>query len=137
VNGRFLDVDQRKVWLLENGRGAPLLYLHGFVDVHSVKESWMPFHDRLAATTRVIAPAHPGCSQSDENNEIEAVEDVVFHYLEFLDALNIPQFDLVGSCVGGEQHQARAGKNNPGEIHCAFFRPLLGAPPISVRSCWH
>ena len=101
MSGRFLDVGQRKVWLLENGRGAPLLYLHGFVDVHSVKESWMPFHDGLAARSRLIAPAHPGCSQSDENNEIEAIEDAVFHYLDFLDALNIPQFDLVGSCIGG------------------------------------
>ena len=61
----------------------------------------MPFHDRLAARARVIAPAHPGCSQSNENKDIEAIEDVVFHYLEFLDALNIPKFDLVGSCVGG------------------------------------
>jgi pimeloyl-ACP methyl ester carboxylesterase len=101
VSSRFLNLKQGKVWLLENGGGAPLLYLHGFADVHSVKESWMPFHDRLATGARVIAPAHPGCSQSDENNDIQAIEDVVFHYLEFLDALNIPQFDLVGSCVGG------------------------------------
>ena len=101
MSGRFLDLKQSKVWLLENGRGAPLLYLHGFVDVHSVKDSWMPFHDSLAARARVIAPAHPGCSQSDENKDVEAIEDVVFHYLEFLDALNLPQFDLVGSCVGG------------------------------------
>jgi len=101
VSGRFLDLKQGKVWLLENGRGAPLLYLHGFVDVHSIKESWMPFHELLATGFRVIAPAHPGCSQSDENKDIEAIEDVVFHYLELLDRLNIPQFDLVGSCVGG------------------------------------
>jgi pimeloyl-ACP methyl ester carboxylesterase len=61
----------------------------------------MAFHDHLATGARVIAPAHPGCSQSDENKDIEAIEDVVFHYLEFLDGLNIPRFDLVGSCVGG------------------------------------
>jgi pimeloyl-ACP methyl ester carboxylesterase len=101
VSGRILDLNQRNVWLLENGSGAPVLYLHGFVDVHSVKESWMPFHERLATKARVLAPAHPGCSQSDENKDIEAIEDVVFHYLEFLDALNLPRFDLVGSCVGG------------------------------------
>ena len=101
MSGRFLDLKQGKVWLLENGGGAPLLYLHGFVDVHSVKETWMPFHDRLATGARVIAPAHPGCSRSDENKDIETIEDVVFHYLEFLDALNISQFDLVASCVGG------------------------------------
>jgi pimeloyl-ACP methyl ester carboxylesterase len=101
VSGRVLDVNRRKVWLLENGSGAPLLYLHGFADVHSVKESWMPFHETLATRARLIAPAHPGCSQSDEDNDIEGIEDVVFHYLEFLDALRVPQFDLIGSCVGG------------------------------------
>jgi pimeloyl-ACP methyl ester carboxylesterase len=101
MSGRILDVNWRKVWLLENGRGAPLLYLHGFADIHSVKESWMPFHERLATKAQVIAPAHPGCAQSNENEDIETIEDVVFHYLEFLDTLNIPRFDLVGSCVGG------------------------------------
>ncbi len=61
----------------------------------------MPFHEQLARRARVIAPAHPGCSQSEENRDIETIEDVVFHYLEVLDALALPQFDLVGSCVGG------------------------------------
>ena len=101
MSDRVLRVNERKVWLLEDGSGPPLLYLHGFVDVHSVKESWMPFHEGLAAKARVIAPAHPGCSQSDEYEDLESIEDIVFHYLEFLDALNIPQFDLVGNCVGG------------------------------------
>lgn len=96
-----IDINGRKVWLLENGAGAPLLYLHGFADVHSVKESWMPIHEQLAKSARVIAPSHPGCAQSDEDKNIDAVEDVVFAYLELLDALKLPQFDLVGSCVGG------------------------------------
>jgi len=101
MSGRILDVNGSKVWLLENGSGAPLLYLHGFADVHSVKESWLPFHEQSAKTARVIAPAHPGCAQSDENKDIDTVEDVVFHYLEVIDALKLDQFDLVGHCVGG------------------------------------
>ena len=101
MTGRILDVNGRKVWLLENGSGAPLLYLHGFADVHSVNESWLPFHEQLAKTARVIAPAHPGCAQSDENKDIDTVEDVVFHYLEVIDALQLDKFDLVGHCVGG------------------------------------
>ncbi len=101
MSGNNLDVYGRKVWLLENGRGAPLLYLHGFADVHSVTEGWMPFHELLAQQARVIAPAHPGCAQTDESKDVDAIEDVVFHYLEVLDALKLTQFDLVGSCVGG------------------------------------
>jgi pimeloyl-ACP methyl ester carboxylesterase len=75
--------------------------LHGFADVHSVKESWLPFHDLLAERARIIAPAHPGCAQTDENKDIDVIEDVVFHYLEVFDALNLAYFDLVGNCVGG------------------------------------
>ena len=101
MSGQIIDVNQRKVQVLESGNGTPLLYLHGFADVHSVKESWMPFHEQLAQRARVIAPAHPGCAQTDENKDIDAIEDVVFHYLEVLDALKLTQFDLVGSCVGG------------------------------------
>jgi pimeloyl-ACP methyl ester carboxylesterase len=101
LSGRILDVNQRKVWVLENGSGAPLLYLHGFADVHGVKENLMRFHERLTQRARVMAPAHPGCAQTDENNDIDTIDDVVFHYLEVLDALKLTEFDLVGSCVGG------------------------------------
>jgi pimeloyl-ACP methyl ester carboxylesterase len=101
LSGRTIDINGRKVWILDDGDGAPLLYLHGFADVHSVKESWLPFHEQLGKSAHVIAPAHPGCSQSDEDKNIDTVEDVVFSYLELLDALKLSQFDLVGSCVGG------------------------------------
>jgi pimeloyl-ACP methyl ester carboxylesterase len=101
LSGRSIDVNGRKVWVLENGSGAPLVYLHGFADVHSVKESWLPFHDLLAHHARITAPAHPGCAQTDENKDIDVIEDVVFHYLEVFDALKLTQFDLVGNCVGG------------------------------------
>jgi pimeloyl-ACP methyl ester carboxylesterase len=101
LSSRIIEVNQRKVQVLENGSGAPLLYLHGFADIHSVKENWMPFHEKLAQQARVIAPAHPGCAQTDENKDVDAIEDVVFHYLEVLDALELTRFDLVGACVGG------------------------------------
>ncbi len=101
MGARSLEINRRKVWVLESGGGAPLLYLHGFADVHSVKEAWLPFHEYLAQSARVIAPAHPGCARSDENPDIDVIEDVIFHYLEVLDALKLDSFDLVGHCVGG------------------------------------
>lgn len=101
MSQRVLDIDGRKVEVLEEGSGPPLLYLHGFVDVHSVKESWLPFHRKLAQKRTVIAPAHPGCAGSDELDYLESIDDLVFHYLEVTAALGIPQFDLAGTCVGG------------------------------------
>jgi pimeloyl-ACP methyl ester carboxylesterase len=101
LSGQIIEVNKRKVQVLESGSGASLLYLHGFADVHSVKENWLPFHEQLAKSARLIAPAHPGCAESDEDKDIDSVEDVVFSYLELLDALKLSRFDLVGSCVGG------------------------------------
>jgi pimeloyl-ACP methyl ester carboxylesterase len=101
LSGRLLEVNQRKIWVLQEGMGDPLLYLHGFADVHSIKEGWLPFHEQLSRSRHLIAPAHPGCSQTDENSDIETIEDVVFHYLEVLDAVGLTQFDLAGACVGG------------------------------------
>ncbi len=101
MSGRVVEVRGRKVWVLEDGAGPPLLYLHGFADVHSVKEDWLPFHRRLIERARLIAPAHPGCAQTAENPDIDTIEDVVFHYLEVIDELELNQFDLIGACVGG------------------------------------
>jgi len=101
MSGQAVEIIGRRVWLLESGSGIPLLYLHGFADIHSVKPSWLPFHKCLAQRSRVIAPAHPGCAQSDENDDIDTIDDVVFHYLELLDTLKLDKFDLVGHCVGG------------------------------------
>lgn len=101
MSGQIIETHGRTVQVLESGKGEPLLYLHGFADIHSVKETWLPFHEQLAKSFRLIAPAHPGCAQSDEDKDIDAVEDVLFSYLEVLDALKLTRFDLVGSCVGG------------------------------------
>jgi pimeloyl-ACP methyl ester carboxylesterase len=97
---RLVDVRSRQVAVLEEGEGRPLVYLHGFADVHGVANDFQPFHLALSKTARVIAPAHPGCAGSDELAET-AIDDVVFHYLELFDALELEKFDLVGHCAGG------------------------------------
>ena len=101
MSRRTIEINGRKVSVLEDGSGEPTLYLHGFADVHGVTEGWMPFHEKLLAGCRLYAPAHPGCAESDEIEYLESVEDLVFHYLEVIDALGLERFDLVGTCVGG------------------------------------
>ena len=87
---RIIDVRGRKVAVAEAGSGGPpLVYLHGFADVHGVAGDLLPFHLRLAQHARVIAPAHPGCNGSDELDSA-SIDDVVFHYLELFDAPTCP-----------------------------------------------
>ncbi|MGH6770109.1 MAG: alpha/beta fold hydrolase [Xanthobacteraceae bacterium] len=101
---RLVDIRGRKVAVADagekRGRDPPLVYLHGFADLHGVAGDFPPFHKRLAEHARVVAPAHPGCAGSDEITPC-GIDDVVFHYLELFDALWLPRVDLVGHCVGG------------------------------------
>ena len=39
----MVEVRGRKVALIEGGRGEPLVYLHGFADVHGVAGEFQPF----------------------------------------------------------------------------------------------
>jgi pimeloyl-ACP methyl ester carboxylesterase len=96
-----LDIGGHAVAVAEAGSGEPLVYLHGFADVHGSSSDYLPFHHALAAHVRVLAPAHPGCNASEENEEIDTIEDVVFHYLQVLDALGIGEFHLAGASIGG------------------------------------
>ena len=101
MSGRAIEVRGRSVWLSEDGDGAPLVYLHGLADLHGASAEPLAFHRRLAREFRLIAPAHPGCSRSDEDDGIDGVEDLVFHCLELLDALGLGRFRLAGADMGG------------------------------------
>jgi pimeloyl-ACP methyl ester carboxylesterase len=96
-----IEVRGRKVALIEAGSGAPLIYLHGFADVHGVAGELQPFHEALAQSHRLTAPAHPGCNGSSDLTQGNRVEDFLFHYDELFDALKLDRFALVGHCVGG------------------------------------
>jgi len=85
----------------ETGQGRPLLYLHGFADVHAAAVGWLPFHEELAKSWRVIAPAHPGCAGSDEDESIDNIDDVAFRYIELLDEMELDRVNLAGTCFGG------------------------------------
>ena len=100
---RTIDIRGRKVAVAEAGErhhDTPIVYLHGFADVHGVAGDFLPFHEQLAQHAKVIAPAHPGCNGSDEIEPC-GIDDVVFHYLELFDAMFLPRVDLVGHCAGG------------------------------------
>jgi pimeloyl-ACP methyl ester carboxylesterase len=96
-----IEVRGRKVALIEAGSGAPLVYLHGFADIHGVAGDPTAFHRGLAQEYRLLAPAHPGCVGSSELSDGNKVEDYLFHYCEVFDALGLDRFALAGHCAGG------------------------------------
>ena len=101
----FLDVKQRNIPLYRFGSGEPLLYLHGLLgDLFSIEsEDELPaFHRRLGEHFQVIAPAHPGFADAAPALQgIDTLEDMIFHYMDFLEELNLPKVNIVAHSLGG------------------------------------
>src|ERR1700722_9518262 len=98
----FLELAGGRVRLLRGGTGEPVLFLHAAGGAGA----WLPFHSRLAeAGVEGIAPDHPGFGQSDDFPEVEAIDDLVYHYLEVLDGLGLglrgARPHVVGASFGG------------------------------------
>ena len=92
-----LDVRGTPARLHRAGDGAPLLFLHGA----GAGGRWLSFQEALAQRFDVIAPTHPGHAGSPAAEWIEDVLDLAFHYLDVLDALELPRVHLVGASFGG------------------------------------
>lgn len=137
----IVDVGGKAIQVWSGGSGRPLLYLHG-ADVCW----WMPAHDFLAARHRVHAPVHPGFGSSAGFEQIEGMDDLVFHTLDVMDALRLERPDVVGLSLGGWlaaelalRHPARvgrlvlvdaAGTRVPGVERADLFM----APPARARA---
>jgi pimeloyl-ACP methyl ester carboxylesterase len=93
----FLELNGGRVHLLRGGQGAPLLFLHAAGGAGT----WLEFHRLLAAGFDVIAPDHPGFGKSDDFAEVEAMDDLVYHYLDVLDRLGLDRPYVVGGSFGG------------------------------------
>ena len=94
---RIADVRGLAQEIFETGSGEPVVYLHPGRGLHG---AW-PFLDALAPHARVIAPSHPGFGESELPRWMNSVEDLAYHYLDVLDALDLRGVTLVGSSFGG------------------------------------
>jgi pimeloyl-ACP methyl ester carboxylesterase len=83
--------------VLERGRGAPILYLHGGAGIALD----VPFIDLLASERRIIAPSHPGFGKSSLPDWLDSVDDIAHIYLELMDHLGLTRTDIVGLSIGG------------------------------------
>lgn len=96
-----IDVDGVGVHLLRGGPrqdDGAILFLHGAGGAGV----WMPFHGLLAERHDVLAPDHPGFGGSDDAEDvIEAMDDLVYHYLALIEQLGLTNVNLVGSSLGG------------------------------------
>jgi len=90
---RLADVELE---MFEDGRGRPLLFLHG----GSGFAGEQPFVPLLSKSRRLIAPSHPGFGSSSLPDWLDSVDDIAHLYLELLDKLALKDIDLVGCSIG-------------------------------------
>jgi len=104
---------------MEGGEGEALLYLHSALG----ENLWLGFHEALAEKFRVIAPAHPGFAATEGIEDIDTMEDMVFHYLDLMDELGLGTVNVVGVSLGA-WIAAELATRYPDR----FKRLVLGAP---------
>jgi pimeloyl-ACP methyl ester carboxylesterase len=94
----YVELPGGRVHLFRGGTGEPLLFLHAAGGAGA----WLEFHGLLAdAGFEVLAPDHPGFAKSDDFPLVEAMDDLVYHYLDLLDALGLERVHVVGASFGG------------------------------------
>ncbi len=92
-----VEVLGRKLHEIRGGSGTPLLYLHSA----GGEAIWLPHLSALAERFELHAPAHPGFLSSEGIDEIRDIQDYVFHYLAYFDAMGWERADVVGVSLGG------------------------------------
>lgn len=92
-----VEIGGSKTKLLRGGSGEPLLYLHSA----GGETMWMPHHEELSQHFEVFAPAHPGFDTSEGLEKIDGMDDLVFHYLDFLDTMGLETVHVLGLSYGG------------------------------------
>lgn len=79
------------------GQGQPVLFLHGAATLEG-----FDFAAGLADRFRVLSPSHPGMGFSGDAPHVADMRDMLVHYLNLLDALDLAERPhLIGFSMGG------------------------------------
>ena len=115
----FLTADGCRIRMMREGRGEPLLFLHG----GNGASEWRPFMADLAQTFDLIVPEHPGFGGSDTPEWLDNMGDLAYFYLGLIEALGLARLHLVGTSLGGWLAAEIAVRRSP-----ALASLVLAAP---------
>jgi len=97
VTAELVQTHVGKVQVRRGGSGAPVVYLHSATG----EGEGLALLDELAATYDAIAPMFPGYGESEGIEQIDDMEDAVFHLLDLFDQLGLASPAVVGLSLGG------------------------------------
>ncbi len=117
-----VDAPIGKIQVFRAGSGEPLVYLHS-----AGGEATNPALEDLADSFAVTVPVFPGYGESEGIDQIDDMEDAVFHLLDMWEVLGLDAPLVVGLSLGGwmamelaTRYPERVGKMvlvNPVGIH--------------------
>ena len=91
-----VDAPVGKLQVFRGGSGPQLVYLHS-----AAGESVLPVLEDLADDHEVIVPVFPGFGESEGIEQIDSMEDAVFHLLDVWELLDLAQPTVLGCSLGG------------------------------------
>lgn len=102
ADARYVRTGAVQTYVHDVGQGVPVLLIHGSGPGVSAWVNWRPVMPALARQRRVIAPDMLGFGLSDRPaGQVYNMDVWVQQAIDLLDALGLPQVDLVGNSFGG------------------------------------
>ena len=97
LHDEFVAAPLGKIQVFRGGAGAPLVYLHSA----GGEAPGVAALEALAERFEVLAPIFPGFGESEGVEEIDGMDDAVFHLLDLWDLLGLDAPAVVGCSLGG------------------------------------
>ena len=97
LHEEFVAAPLGKIQVFRGGAATPLVYLHSAGGEAPGVEAL----ELLAEHFEVLAPIFPGFGESEGVEEIDGMDDAVFHLLDLWDLLGLDAPAVVGCSLGG------------------------------------
>lgn len=94
----FVTIDGLKINYTDEGKGIPVLLLHGWGSSNTV---YAGIINTLKGRCRLVAPDFPGCGGSDTMSEPWTLETYADFVLKFIEAVNLENPIMMGHSHGG------------------------------------
>jgi pimeloyl-ACP methyl ester carboxylesterase len=127
------DIDGHRIHWIEAGDGPPLVLLHGWTCSGFF---WKPIIPRLEGSFRVLAPDLPGHGLSSKEEASYLPEAQATRLLEWLTAIEVDRFILVGHSMGGEI-AARMALAAPDRVEGLVLASAIGLKKVWESFPWY